>query len=174
MKRNLLLSCMFFLLFTAMGNAQNASAASTILDKAYARAKAEKKKIFVIFHASWCSWCKKMDAHMNSPQLVQLFEDNYVITHLTVQESPKNKNLENPGADELLKKFGGEKSGIPFFVILDTEGKLLEDSLDGASQNLGCPASPDETAEFRRILKNTSKLTDTELNLISETFTIKK
>ena len=35
--------------------------ASTILKDAYKQAKIEKKNVFVIFHASWCGWCKKMD-----------------------------------------------------------------------------------------------------------------
>jgi thioredoxin-related protein len=174
MKRKLLFTCVFILGFIFQGRAQTEPLASTVLDKAYAEAKAGNKKVFVMFHASWCSWCKKMDAKMSSPQLKNLFDSNYVIAHLTVQESPKNKSLENPGAAELLKRFGGENSGIPFFVILDSKGKLLEDSLDAAGQNLGCPATPEEVGEFKRILKNTSKLSDKELNLIAGSFTIKK
>lgn len=174
MKRKLLFTCIFILGFIFHASAQTQPSAKAVLDKAYAEAKAENKKVFVMFHASWCSWCKKMDAKMSSPELKKLFDSNYVIAHLTVQESPKNKSLENPGADVVLKNFGGENSGIPFFVILDPKGKLLEDSLDAAGQNLGCPATPEEVAEFKRILKNTSKLSDKELNLIAASFTIKK
>lgn len=174
MKRKLLFACVLIFGFIVHGSAQTQPSASAVLEKAYAEAKAGNKKVFVMFHASWCSWCKKMDAKMASPELKKLFDSNYVIAHLTVQESPKNKNLENPGADVVLKNFGGENSGIPFFVILDPKGKLLEDSLDAAGQNLGCPATAEEVAEFKRILKNTSKLSDKELNLIAESFTIKK
>jgi thioredoxin-related protein len=170
-----LLTLIAFLLVNIAGiSAQEQPSATAVLEKAYTQAKKENKKVFVIFHASWCSWCKKMDSHMTSPELKDMFEKNYVITHLTVQESPKNKNLENPGAEDLLKKFKAEKSGIPFFVVLDAKGNLLEDSFDSNGQNLGCPASTEEVAEFKRILKSTSKLTEKELGMIADKFTIKK
>ena len=111
---------------------------------------------------------------MQSPSCKKLFDDNYVTAFLTVQESPKNKNLENPGAAELLKKYNGEGTGIPFWVILDTDGSLLADSYNSKSENLGCPATAEEVAEFTAKLKRTSRLTPAQLAVISETFIIKK
>ena len=174
MKVKLLFTGFFFLLNLVNVSAQEPPSADAVLNMAYAQAKKENKKVFVLFHASWCSWCKKMDSQMGSETLKPLFDKNYVITHLTVQESPKKKHLENPGAAELLKKYKAENAGIPFFVILDPKGNLLEDSFNTQGENLGCPASPEEVAEFRRILKSTSKLNDKELDLIASTFTIKK
>ena len=174
MRIKLLFFSFFFFAGLTVLTAQEQLSAAAVIEKASVQAKKENKKVFVIFHASWCSWCKKMDNHMASESLKPLFDKNYVITHLTVQESPKNKNLENPGADELMKKWKADKAGIPFFVILDAKGNLLEDSFNAKGENLGCPASPEEVAEFRRILKNTSKLTDKELDLIASVFTIKK
>ena len=174
MKLKLFFTCLFVVVSLHAVWAQEQPSASSVLEKAYVQAKKENKKIFVMFHASWCSWCKKMDAQMASPALKNYFSSNYVITHLTVKESPKNKNLENPGAQEVLSRFKADKAGLPFFVVLDAKGNLLEDSFDSSGQNLGCPASEKEVAEFRRILKNTSKLTEKELDLIAETFTIKK
>ena len=37
-------------------------------------------------------------------QLKIIFNNNYVITHLTVYESKDKKNLENPGALEIVDK----------------------------------------------------------------------
>jgi len=148
--------------------------ATSVFGKAAAQARKENKKVILIFHASWCSWCKKMDNHMNSDSCKKLLDDNYVTAHITVQESPKNKALETPGGDEILKKYKGEKSGLPYWVILDHKGNLLADSNNAKGENLGCPASPEEVAVFIEKLKMTSKLSDKQLAVIAETFTIKK
>ena len=91
-----------------------------------------------------------------------------------MQESPKNKSLENPGAAELLAKYKAQNSGIPFWVILDTDGNVLENAFNRDGQNLGCPASTEEVAEFTAKLKKTSKLNDTQLAAIAKVFIIKK
>jgi thioredoxin-related protein len=171
MKFKLLLLCLSVLVI------QQATAqekALSIMDKAYNQAKEENKNVFLMFHASWCGWCKKMDANMQDESCKEFFDRNYVITHLVVKESEKNKHLENPGADDLLKEHKGEGSGIPFWLIFDTNGKLLEDSFNSEMQNLGCPATEDEVALFIRKLEKTSDLTDKELNVVKEKFLAKE
>lgn len=162
--------CLVVCFFTA--NAQEE--ASVLMKQAYAQASKENKKVFVMFHASWCGWCKKMDNNMKAAATEKLFTDNYVLVHLDVKESPKAKNLENPGGEELLRKFKGEQAGLPFWVILDAKGNLLTDSLNANFENIGCPSSPDEVTEFTAKLKKTSKLNDKQLAVIRETFVIKK
>ncbi len=144
--------------------------ASDIMNTAFTKAKKENKNVFLIFHASWCGWCKKMDKQMLDDCCKKLFNDNYIITHLVVLENDKNKHLENPGAVEILKKYKGDKSGIPFWLIFDKNGKLLEDSFDSSGKNLGCPASESEVPEFIKKLKSTSNLTNKELKTIKNKF----
>lgn len=179
MKKYLFLPLALLLAFTAATFAQTAVPTSDeIMGKAYAQAKKENKKVMVIFHASWCGWCKKMEASINEPNLKKFFDDNYVIAYLTVQEHKGKEYLENPGAMALLTKLKGEKAGLPFWVISDANGKALADSqvrpagadLDTYGDNVGCPASEKEVAFFANILKSTSKLTDKELAMISERF----
>jgi len=148
--------------------------ATTTMDKAYAQAKKENKNVFVMFHASWCGWCKKMEKNMQVDATKKMFDDNFVSTALVVQESPKNKALENPGADELLLKFKGDRAGLPFWIILDPKGNVLADSFDAKGENLGCPSSAEEVAEFINKLKKTTKLNAKQLAIIAQTFTIKK
>jgi len=172
MKLKLLLLSLLFLVPVVNSTAQET--ATAIMQKAQAQAKKEHKNVFVMFHASWCGWCKKMEKNIESDACKKMFDDNFVITQLTVQESPKNKSLENPGADTLLETYKGTKAGLPFWVIIDANGKVLADSFNAKGENLGCPSSADEVAEFKSKLKKTTKLNDSQLAIIADTFIIKK
>lgn len=177
--KKLLIISFFSFAFTAMGFAQTAMPSSeSVLKQAYAQAGAENKKVMLIFHASWCGWCKKMEASLNDPSCKTMFDDNYVIATLDVMEQPAKAKLENPGSLAVLKKYKGEKAGLPFWLILDAKGNLLADSQirpDGASldtpgESMGCPASDKEVAYFVKLLKATSNLTDEQLAVIATRF----
>lgn len=163
--------CLFFL--GTISNAIAQEKASVVLEKAMVQAKKEKKNVFVMYHASWCGWCKKMEASMQNELVKPFFDKNYVTTFLTVQER-KDKSLENPGADEILKKYKADQSGIPFWQIYDADGKLLADSFDAKGQNLGCPSTKEEVAEFTDKLKKTSSLTENQRKKIEDVFVMKK
>ena len=97
MKR-IILSVVLVTCFAFIGNAQSPASATDVLKEAYQQAAKENKNVFVIFHASWCGWCHKMDKSMNDPICKKFFDDNYIIRHLVVDEAKDKKNLENPGA----------------------------------------------------------------------------
>ncbi|MEP7108467.1 MAG: thioredoxin family protein [Ferruginibacter sp.] len=149
-----------------------------ILKEAYDRAGKEHKKVFVIFQASWCLWCHKMDSSMNDESCRKYFDDNYITCHLTVDETAGKEWLENPGAKEFRKKYNGEDVGIPFWLIFDQDALLLADSRmtpDGAGlevkgDNSGCPASKSEVAYFIKVLGNTSGLKASALSVIGKRF----
>ena len=153
--------------------------ATTVMNEAYAKAKKEKKNVFLMFHASWCGWCHRMDTSMNDASCKKFFDDNYVITHLTVDESPDKKDLENEGADEMRNKYGGKDQGIPYWLVFDAEGKLLADSrmkqvgtqtLSG--DNTGCPAAENEVLYFLSVLRKTSYMTREHLEGVITRFRI--
>jgi thiol-disulfide isomerase/thioredoxin len=178
MKKQFILSIILVFVIRAMSFAQEMSSTETVMKNAYAQAAKEHKNVMVIFHASWCGWCKKMEACINEPALNKMFTDNYVIAYLDVMEQPAKKNLENPGSLELMTKYKGEKAGLPFWFITDAKGKELADSqvrpagagFDTYGKSVGCPAEADEVAFFTGILKSTSKLTNADLAMISERF----
>jgi len=166
------------LLFSIDVKAQPAPpSAEEILKEAYQVAVQENKNVFIMFHASWCGWCHKMDKSMNDETCRIFFENNFVIRHLVVDESDDKKNLENPGADELRKKYHGNGQGIPFWLLFDKDGKLLADSKmraegQGAEsgQNIGCPAAINEVDYFISLLRKTSNLNTTQLEIIRKRF----
>src|SRR5437016_5806599 len=93
--------------FAPLGTIAKTPSADDLLAPAKAKASAEKKAIFLHFGASWCGWCKKLDAFLVRRDIKPVFEKYFLPVKLVVQENEKNKALENPGADALLKKLGG-------------------------------------------------------------------
>jgi thiol-disulfide isomerase/thioredoxin len=152
---------------------------STVLNAAYAKAQTEHKSVLLMFHASWCGWCKKMEASINDPACKKFFDDNYVIVYLDILERPGKENLENPGGINVMKSFNGDPNGgIPFWVIMDASGKPYGNSYKPpvgattgtAKDNVGCPAEADEVTYFIGLLKSSSKLTDSELAIVRTRF----
>src|SRR6516162_5633327 len=108
MKFRLILVCLSAILFFSVAYSQQGPLpADQILQEAMQLAAKEKKNVLIIFHASWCGWCHKMDSSMNDKSCKKFFDDNYVTRHLVVDETKDKKNLENPGAVELRTKYHG-------------------------------------------------------------------
>lgn len=182
MKKAFLLLTILFASATTFAQTAAMPASETVLKEAYAKAAKENKKVMLIFHASWCGWCKKMEASLADPTVKKSIDDNYVIATLDVQEQPAKKDLENPGSLEVMTKLKGDKAGLPFWVVLDAKGKVLADSqirpkgasLDTYGENVGCPASDEEVAYFAEILKATSKINADGIAAISKRFAMNK
>jgi len=128
----------------------------SLIDEASASAKKENKNVMVIFHASWCGWCKKMDAFLEKPEFKKAFEKSYSIVHVDVMENGPKKELENEGGQELMEKLGGKTAGLPFFAILTPDGKKLTDSILPKTGNTGFPSEAYEVAGFKDILTKTA------------------
>ena len=156
--------------------AQKPESAKEVIKEARAEAAKTHRNVFVIFHASWCVWCHRMDTAMDDETIKPFFSGSYVITHLRVDETKDKKEFENPGASVLLADYHGNQQGIPFWFILDKNGKLLADSRWHAENgkvtgnNVGCPTQPDEVAYFINILKKTSDLSEPQLEMIKKRF----
>jgi thioredoxin-related protein len=160
-----------FLLASLCCFAQNKTpSADEVLTPVYAQAAKENKKVLLIFHASWCGWCRKMDASLQDVSVKPLIDNNYITAHLTVYESRDKKELENPGALELLTEHGGAGKGLPYWLVLDKEGKVLANSLFQPNENSGCPASEEEVAYFISVLRKTSSLNNEQLKIIEKRF----
>lgn len=133
--------------------------AEKILNTALAEAKADNKNVFVFYHASWCGWCRRLEKAITSDELKKIFENNFVITHIDVLErDEKVAELENPGGRATMKKYGGEKSGLPFYVFLDAKGNKIADSnVMPGNTNIGYPGAPEEINSFIGIIKKAAK-----------------
>jgi thioredoxin-related protein len=166
--RRILAFILFFLLLgllpLAAQSIKPADAAST-LKSALQEAKSSHRNVMLLFHASWCGWCKRLDAVLEDPAVKEIMEKNYVITRLDVLESgEKVDKLENPGGKKIMNELGGEQSGLPFYAFLDEQGKKIADSnVMPKNQNIGYPGSPEEITAFEDLLKKTAQhMTDNQ------------
>jgi len=152
--------------------------AGKIIDEACKIAAKEGKSVLIVFHASWCGWCKKFEASVNDPVCKDFFNRNFLIKYLDILERGDKKSLENPEAIDIYNKFGGQDGGIPFFLIFDKDRTLLSDSKvraagDGTEkppQNMGCPTSEEEVTAFIKILEKSTKVSSAEKTAIAERF----
>jgi thiol-disulfide isomerase/thioredoxin len=152
--------------------------AGKIMDDAFNVASKEGKSVMIVFHASWCGWCKKFEASVTDPSCKDFFEKHFIIKYLDILERTDKKSLENPEAIEVFNKYGGQGGGIPFFLIFDKDRTLLSDSKiraagDGPEkppQNIGCPASEEEIVAFIKILEKATKVSSAEKTAITERF----
>ena len=166
------------LVSACFAGALSAQTADEMMKTACITAAKENKKVFVIFHASWCGWCHKMDKSMKDETCKKYFDDNFVILHFVVDEADDKKNLETPGAAAFRTRYDGDKQGLPLWYIFDKDGHKLADSMkpepSGGKSNVGCPAQDDEVSYFIDILKSTTGLQENELQKIRERFSKNK
>lgn len=170
MRISLFLLILLFKLVAFAQPKQTVPTTDAVLQPALSKAKATGKNVMLIFHASWCGWCRKMDASLNDSSIKPLVDKNYEIVHLTVYESPPKKHLENEGALAFLKKHGGDEKGLPYWYILDGNGNVLANAEISPGKNSGCPASEEEVAYFISVLKRTASLTAEELDMVRKRF----
>lgn len=142
----------------ALGGAGKPQPAQTVLDDALKTAKASHKNVLVIFHASWCGWCRRLNTMLSQPDIAKIFNANYVRVDLDVLENKDKKDiLENPGGQKIMADLGGEKSGLPFYAFLDEKGKKIADSnVMPKNQNIGYPGAPDEIVAFAKLLEKSA------------------
>jgi thioredoxin-related protein len=89
------------------------------LKKAIAKAKTEKKHVFVQIGGNWCIWCARFnDFSTTDKKIDSLVNASYVVYHLNY--SKENKN------EKIMKKLGyPQRFGFPVFVVLDASGNRL-------------------------------------------------
>ena len=97
----------------------------TDLPKALAKAKADKKMVFVNFTGSdWCGWCIKLKKEVfDTKQFADYAKDNLVLVELDFPRS-KEQSAELKKANAKLQKEYAVR-GFPTLLVLSGEGKEL-------------------------------------------------
>ena len=126
------------------------------------------KTTFVLFHASWCGWCHKLEDFMATKEIKPIMDKHFTTLWWDVMEQGDKKSLETPGAAEYMKTWKATSAGLPWGIMLDRKGKAIGNMFkDGVKDNTGYPASADEIATFMKLLaKGAPKMTAAEKSTI--------
>jgi thiol-disulfide isomerase/thioredoxin len=118
------------------------------------QAKAEDKRLFFIFSASWCGPCRMLAEFLSQHQAE--LHSHYEFIKLDVSRDEH--------AEELRAKYKESKSGgVPWFTILDADGKMLATSNAPAdadepagNTNIGFPSEKTGIDHFVKMLQQTA------------------
>lgn len=158
----------------AIIKAGGATPARTLYGNACGKARAERKNVLLVFNATWCGPGCEFESILANPAVQPIIGKYFVVIHLDEFENGKSKALENTGARELLKLYGGERSGIPYQAITDPNGRMLSSGLMKNGNPIGMPTLPNEIDEFVAMLQKTSPaMTADEADVIRKEFTKK-
>ena len=87
---------------------------------AFARAKAEHKRVMIDLGGNWCGDCRVLAGIMNLPEVRTFLDAHYVVVSVDVGRF--NKNLQVPARFGITQRL----TGVPSVLIADPDGKLLD------------------------------------------------
>jgi thioredoxin-related protein len=158
-----LLVVIIFLFNCNYGFSQSGRPANELFEEAIAKAKKEKKNVFIIFTATWCGPCKYLKRCIYDDYNVQYFEKNYVILQFYSSYVDVKKGIANEGANKLLAQYNGDTTKIPYWLIVNPQKKKLHGQLDFGGDAVFLK-------KFISVLKKTSRLTQPKLQMIYDRF----
>jgi thioredoxin 1 len=109
------------------------------LKEAMEKARAEHKRVIVVFGANWCFDCHVLDDAFHKPELASIIATNYEVVHVDIGKGQKNQDL-------MTKYEVPMKRGIPGLAVLDSNGKLVYSQKNGEFENARAMSQDDFVA----------------------------
>lgn len=133
--------------------------ARELLDTALKQAKEQNKRVIVQETATWCGPCRLLSQFLDRER--EQWQRDYIWIKMDHRWT---------GADEIMKTMRcGAQGGIPWWAILDADGKVMVTSNDEEGDNIGFPSSSNGREHFRGMLEQTAiRLTPMDVNELVE------
>ncbi len=113
------------------------------LKVALAAAKADHKRVLVIFGANWCYDCHVLDTTLRSREVAPLVAANYHVLHINIGEQDSNADLAERFQVPL-------KKGIPGLAVLDGDGRVVTSLKNGEFESAAKIGMSDVTGFLER------------------------
>lgn len=88
------------------------------IQEALVKAKAQNKRLLLVFGANWCYDCHVLDYRFHESEIQPTVEKNFIVIHVDIGQGEKNVDLANKYHIPLNK-------GVPAIAVVDKSGALL-------------------------------------------------
>lgn len=140
-------------------------AAEDVLAAGLLEAKRVEKRVFLHFGAPWCGWCRRLEAWMETEDVAKILAGEFVDVKIDVDRTLGGKEVQ-------ARLRGDDKSGIPWFAILDSSGGILARGDGPEGSSIGFPYEPAEIQAFGTMLaKGTVRLTPEHIAALERSLT---
>lgn len=175
LRRLFLLTAAAMLAMPMAASAQTPAVAKALTAQATVAAAAKDadksgRKLLVVFHASWCVYCRAFDLTLKDEKVRATYEKHFVVLHVRALERDKAMQAKQlAGVDKLFVSYAKDGAGLPFYAAVDGAGKKVADSFMKDGANTGFPVTPEELIAFDAMLaKAAPKMTAAEIKLIHD------
>lgn len=132
--------------------------AEDVVKDALARASADDRRVLLTFGAPWCGWCRRLEALLARPEVAEALAEDFVVAKVDIDRMTH-------GRDVMTRYRKDDSGGIPWYVVLDGEGRP-HGTADGPSGNIGYPFTSEEIEAFMKLLASQEKLKPAQLEAI--------
>ncbi|MBI1360822.1 MAG: hypothetical protein GC155_11145 [Alphaproteobacteria bacterium] len=128
--------------------------AASALAEASAHASASDRRLLIVFHASWCVYCRLFDEMLADSKAAAIVDRHFVTLHMrALERKPEMQAQELPGAEEVLARYAPKGAGLPYMAVIGKGGAEVADSIMPGGDNFGFPVTDPELAAFEAMMK---------------------
>ncbi|MCB9612798.1 MAG: thioredoxin family protein [Sandaracinus sp.] len=102
--------------------------AGPLLETALAEARAENKRVLLMFGANWCVWCRRLEwVFQNDADVSTALREGWKVVHVDVGAGDSGTNAAT------IARYGNPvQHGLPCLVVLDAQGQPVHTQETGS------------------------------------------